>query len=69
MDARESLTVMEGDVKTHKNKLKKPPNLQELKAQMTAGNIYATMFPNVFQLLHIPLTLPIGIAIVEHSVR
>ena len=34
---------------------------------MTAGNTYATMFPNIFILLEILLTLPVETAIVERS--
>ena len=34
---------------------------------MSALNTNATSFANIFKLLDIPLTLPVGIAIVEHS--
>ena len=34
---------------------------------MWSGNTYATMFPNIFKLLDILLTLPVGTATVEHS--
>ena len=34
---------------------------------MWSGNAYATMFPNIFKLLDILLTLPVGTATVECS--
>ena len=48
-------------------KLTKPPTLQELKVEMTAGNTYATIFPNVFKFLDILLILPVGTATMERS--
>ena len=59
--------VMERDVMMQKKKLTKPPTLQEHKVEIMAGNTYATMFPNIFKLLDILLTLPVGTATVEHS--
>ena len=50
-----------------KKKLAKPPTLQELKVEMTALNTYATIFPNIFKLLDILLTLPVGTATLECS--
>ena len=49
-----------------KNKLAKPPTLQELKVETMAGNTYATVSKH-FKLLNILLTLPIGTAAVERS--
>ena len=59
--------VRERDEMMQKNKLAKPPTLQELKVEMTALNTYATTFPNIFKLLDILLTLPVGTATVERS--
>ena len=42
--------VRERDVMMLKKELAKPGTLQELKVEMTAGNTYATMFPNIFKL-------------------
>ena len=59
--------VRERDEMMQKNKLAKPPTLQELKVEMMALNTYATTFPNIFKLLDILLTLPVGTATVERS--
>ena len=54
---------------TQKKKVAKLPTLQELKVEMTALNTYATIFPNIFKLLDILWTFPIGTATVERSFR
>ena len=48
-----------------KKKLEKLPTIQELKVEITALNTYATIFPNIFKLLDILLTLPFGTATVH----
>ena len=59
--------VRERDDMMQKKKLAKSPTLQELKVEMTALNTHATIFLNIFKLLDILLTLPVGTATVESS--
>ena len=59
--------VRERDEMMHKKKMAMPPTLQELKVEMTALNTYVTTFPNIFKLLDILLTLPLGTTTVECS--
>ena len=50
-----------------KKKLAKPPTFQELKVEMMALITYANIFPKIFKLLDILLTLPVGTETVERS--
>ena len=65
MNIQERAVVSERDEMMQKKKLTKPPTLQELKVYMTPLSIYATIFPKLFKLLDILLTLPVGTATVE----
>ena len=59
--AREIKAVVE------KRKLSNPPTLQEVKEEMESTNAYTDIFPEIFKLLNILLTLPVGTATVERS--
>ena len=59
--AREIKAVVE------KRKLANPPTLQEVKEEMESTNAYTDIFPEIFKLLNILLTLPVGTATVERS--
>ena len=50
-----------------KKKLTKPPSLQEVKGEIESTNAYTDIFPEMFKLLNILLTLPVGTATVEQS--
>ena len=47
--------------------LANPPTLQEVKQEMELTNAYTDIFPEMFKLLNILLTLPVGTATVERS--
>ena len=50
-----------------KRKLTKPPTLQDVKVEMEISGAYKDIFPEMFKLLDILLTLPVGTASVECS--
>ena len=50
-----------------KDKTKKAPNLQDVKAHMEASGAYTGIFPEMFKLLNIVLALPVGTASVKRS--
>ncbi len=50
-----------------KRKLPKPPTLQDVKAEMETSAGYPDIFPEVFKLINILLTLPVGTATVKRS--
>ena len=50
-----------------KKKQTKPPSLQEVKGEMESTNAYTDIFPEMFKLLNILLTHPVGTATVERS--
>ncbi len=50
-----------------KRKLLKPPTLQDVKAEMETSAGYPDIFPEVFKLINILLTLPVGTTMVEGS--
>ena len=57
----------ESKVLMEKDKTTKAPNLQDVKAHMEASGAYTGIFPEMFKLLNIILTLPVGTASVELS--
>ena len=52
---------------TEKQKLSKPPTLQDVKVEMESNASYTDIFPELFKLLDILLALPVGTATVERS--
>ncbi len=50
-----------------KNKLTKPPTLQDVKAEMESTSAYTDIFPEIFKLMNLILVLPVGTASVERS--
>ena len=50
-----------------KNKLTKPPTLQDVKAEMESTSAYTDIFPEIFKLMNLILALPVGTASVERS--
>ena len=50
-----------------KNKLSKPPSLQDVKAEMESPDAYTEIFPEIFKLLNTLLVLPVGTATFERS--
>ena len=60
MENIQGAVVRERDDMMQKKKLAKSPTLRELKVEMTALNTCATIFPIIFKLLDILLTLPVG---------
>ena len=50
-----------------KRKLTKPPTLQDVMVEMEISGAYKDIFPEMFKLLDILLTLPVGTASVERS--
>ena len=59
--AKEKKTMME--IK----KMSKPPSLQDVKIGMELSGAYRGIFPEIFKLLDILLTLPVATATVERS--
>ena len=58
--AKAKKTMME------KKKMSKPPSLQDVKTGIEVSG-YRGIFPEMFKLLDILLTIPVAIATVEHS--
>ena len=50
-----------------KMKSTKPPSLQDVKVEMEISGAYKEIFPGMFMLLDILLSLPVGTASVERS--
>ena len=50
-----------------KRKLTKPPSFQVIKVEMESSEAYADIFPAIFRLMDIILSLPVGTATVERS--
>ncbi len=50
-----------------KNKLTKPPTLQDVKAEMESTSAYIDIFPEIFKLMNLILALLVGTASVERS--
>ena len=59
--AKETKTLVRG------KKLTKAPTLQEVKTEMESTEAYTSIFPEMFKLLNILLSLPVGTATVERS--
>ena len=57
--AKEKKTMMEN------KKMSKPPSLQHVKTEMKLSGAYRGIFPEIFKLLDILLTLPMATATVE----
>lgn len=49
------------------HKVSQPPSLQDVLITMQATEAYRAIFPHTYTLIHIPLTLPGGTAMVEQS--
>ncbi len=59
--AKEKTAFME------KNKLTKPPTLQDVKTEMESTSAYIDIFPEIFKLMNLILALLVGTASVERS--
>ena len=65
MEAVQERFVKESRALVETKQLTKPPSLQEVINRMEAANAYVDIFPEIFKLINILLTLPLGTATVE----